>query len=383
MKPSSTETAAIRKGLLAWYALHRRDLPWRRSSDPYAVWVSEVMLQQTRVSVVVDYFERWMKKFPTVEHLAAASEDDVLHAWQGLGYYSRARRLRQGALFVRDHHAGKLPRDVEGLLTIPGIGPYSAGAIASIAHGVRAPIVDGNVVRVLCRLFALRGDPAKSALSRTLWALAGELVPEARPADFNQAMMELGATVCTPRKPQCFGCPLAKQCRALGSGLVETLPELAKRPESTEVMHVAALISRGGRWLVRRLPDDSPRWAGMWTFPTVELEPGEEARAGAERAARELGRLDAKAVREVATIRHQVTRFRIDLVSFQCDVRGTHTNTHRSARGPEAEGTLAWRRAAELGNLAMPAPQRKLARLISGGAASHGTSAGTSEARDE
>lgn len=367
MPLAPSEITAIRKGLLAWYADHRRDLPWRRSSDPYAVWVSEVMLQQTRVSVVVDYFERWMQRFPTIERLAAASEHDVLHAWQGLGYYSRARRLRQGALFVRDSHAGVVPRSVDELLGIPGVGRYTAGAIASIAHGERAPLVDGNVVRVLCRLFALRGDPAKSALSRTLWDLAAELVPEDRPADFNQALMELGATVCTPRRTQCFGCPLSKKCAALRQGLVDTLPEVAKRPETTRVVHAAAIIEDEGRLLLRRLPEDAPRWAGMWSFPTVELAEGEDARAGVVRAARDLAGRDVRALGELGTVVHQVTRFRVELRALACEALEQSKRSGGSARQGKRAGTseLASFRPDELGALALPAPQRKLARLIS------------------
>ncbi len=359
MQLSVAAVTSIRRRLLAWYESHARDLPWRRASDPYAVWVSEVMLQQTRVSVVIGYFERWMKLFPSVVHLARASEDDVLHAWQGLGYYSRARRLREGARFVCDNYGGQLPADVERLLEIPGVGPYSAGAIASIAHGTRAPIVDGNVVRVLCRLFGLRGDPAKAALGKTLWRLAGELVPEERPADFNQALMELGATVCTPRRAQCFGCPLAKSCVALREGLVDVLPETAARPEPTRVESEAALIQKNGRWLVLRLPADAPRWAGMWSFPSTERSAGEPAGAAAERAARELCGIEVRSGRELTRIDYQVTRFRIQMVAFLCD----GSNRVSTAKGSGAE--LAWRRPGELAALAMPVAQRKLARLVS------------------
>ncbi len=361
MQLSAAAVTSIRRRLLAWYESHARDLPWRRASDPYAVWVSEVMLQQTRVSVVIGYFERWMKLFPSVGHLARASEDDVLHAWQGLGYYSRARRIREGARFVCDNYGGELPGDVERLLAIPGIGPYSAGAIASIAHGTRAPIVDGNVVRVLCRLFGLRGDPAKAALARTLWQLAGELVPEDRPADFNQALMELGAPVCTPRRAQCFGCPLSKTCVAFHEGLVEQLPETAPRPEPTRVETEAALVQKNGRWLVHRLPADAARWAGMWSFPTLERSAGERAGATAERAVRELCGLEVSSGREVTRIEHQVTRFRIETVAFLCDA----SRRLSVVGGRDVE--VAWRRPDELGALAMPVAQRKLARLVTGG----------------
>lgn len=347
----------LRRRLLSWYELHRRDLPWRRGGSAYAVWVSEVMLQQTRVSVVVDYFERWMRRFPTLESLARASEQDVLQIWQGLGYYSRARRLREGAQYICREHGGQLPRDVTTLLTIPGIGPYSAGAIASIAHGVRAPIVDGNVVRVLCRLFALRGDPSKRALNRALWRLAGELVPADRPADFNQALMELGATVCTPRRPTCFLCPVRGRCAARREGLVDQLPELPARSAPTEVSSAAALVCRAGRWLVVQLPPEAPRWPGMWTFPTVECGAEESPLEGARRAARELAGLQVVPGNEVSRLRHQVTRFRITLHALACAAEPGKAR-------PVGAAAIAWKRPEELAGVPMPAAQRRLARLL-------------------
>jgi len=227
------------------------------------------MLQQTQVKTVLGYYERWMQRFPTVKALAAADDADVLHVWQGLGYYSRARRLLSGARAVTERHAGKLPKGVDALLALPGIGPYSAGAIASIAFGLPEPIVDGNVVRVLCRLFALTGDPAKSPLKQALWRLARELVPADKPSEFNQSLMELGATICTPTSPRCAECPVAKQCQALAGGLERDLPQLAKRKAPTEVATAAAYVRRGNSVLLRQLPADAPRWAGLWVLPFV------------------------------------------------------------------------------------------------------------------
>ena len=223
------------------------------------MWVSEVMLQQTQVATVLRYFTAWMQRFPDVRALARAREADVLHAWQGLGYYSRARRLQEGARVVLERHAGRLPRDHAALLALPGIGEYSAGAIASIAFGEPKPLVDGNVIRVLTRHFGLRGDPGKAPLKRGLWDLAAELVPHDRPGDFNQALMELGATVCTPKAPACGACPLEKLCGARQRGWEEQLPELAKKKKSTAVQMVAAVVERRGRYLVTRVPDGAPR----------------------------------------------------------------------------------------------------------------------------
>src|SRR5205823_775886 len=193
----------LRRALRRWYRAAARDLPWRRTRDPYAIWVSEVMLQQTQVATVRPYYERWMQRFPTVTDLAAAGEEDVLQVWAGLGYYSRARALLRGAREVVARHGGQVPRRTEDLKALPGIGPYTAGAIASIAFGLREPVVDGNVTRVLCRIFGLRGDPNAGQLRSELWRLAALLVPPRAPGEFNSALMELGATVCRPGKPDC------------------------------------------------------------------------------------------------------------------------------------------------------------------------------------
>jgi A/G-specific adenine glycosylase len=275
------------------------------------------MLQQTQVKTVLGYYERWMARFPTVKALAAANDDDVLHAWQGLGYYSRARRLLSGARAVAARHAGELPRDVEALLALPGIGPYSAGAIASIAFGLPEPLVDGNVVRVLCRLFALEGDPAKAPLKQELWRRARELVPADNPSEFNQSLMELGATICTPTSPRCAECPVAKQCRALSLGKERELPQLAKRAAATEVSTAAAYVRRGDAVLLRQMPADAPRWAGLWVLPFAELSRTEKAAGGALRALTEIG-VKAAAGTTLREVRHTITRFRITLSIVEC-----------------------------------------------------------------
>jgi A/G-specific adenine glycosylase len=307
----------VRSRLIDWYESRKRDLPWRRTKDPYAIWVSEVMLQQTQVKTVLGYYERWMERFPSVEALAAADDADVLHAWQGLGYYSRARRLLAGARAVSERHAGNLPSDVGALLALPGIGPYSAGAIASIAFGLPEPIVDGNVVRVLCRLFALEGDPAKAPLKQRLWQLARALVPPDRPSAFNQSLMELGATICTPTSPRCAECPVAQQCAALARGLERELPQLAKRAPATEVATAAAYVRRGPAILLRQMPETAPRWAGLWVLPFVELSGAESPSAGALRALREI-ELQGTAGSTLREARHTITRFRLTLTIIEC-----------------------------------------------------------------
>ncbi|HEX2871896.1 MAG TPA: A/G-specific adenine glycosylase [Polyangiaceae bacterium] len=335
--------------LIGWYEKRKRDLPWRKTRDPYAIWVSEVMLQQTQVKTVLGYYERWMQRFPSVKALAAADDADVLHAWQGLGYYSRARRLLAGARAVAERHGGKLPRDVDALLALPGIGPYSAGAIASIAFGLPEPIVDGNVVRVLCRLFALQGDPAKAPLKQRLWQLARELVPADQPSEFNQSLMELGATLCTPTSPRCPECPVAKQCQALAQGLERELPQLAKRKAPTEVRTAAAYVRRGDRVLLHQLPADAPRWAGLWVLPFAELTSDEAPAIGATRALGQAG-LKGTAGATLRDARHTITRFRIVLSVVECTL------------APKARASFFAKN--EVANLALPSIHSKLVAAL-------------------
>jgi A/G-specific adenine glycosylase len=338
---------AIRRKLLAWYDRNGRDLPWRRSRDPYAIWVSEVMLQQTQVKTVLGRFARFLVRFPSVDALARAPDDDVLHEWQGLGYYSRARRLHAAARAMRAEHGGRVPESRDALLALPGMGAYSAGAVASIAFGERVPVVDGNVVRVLTRLFALAGDPGRAPLKPRLWELAAELVPSARPGDFNQALMELGATVCAPREPACDRCPLARECKARALGTPRRFPEFPARMQPTAVRVAAAVVRRAGRVLVVRVPDDAPRWAGLHVFPHVALRARESAERGALRAAREHG-VRARIAGPLGTFRYSITRFRMTLEAF-------------TATGV---GPGRFYRLAELSELAMPAPHRRVAAAL-------------------
>jgi A/G-specific adenine glycosylase len=271
----------LRGELLEWYARNRRDLPWRRSQNSYAIWVSEIMLQQTRVAVVVDRYQAFMGRFPTLVSLALAPEEDVLALWSGLGYYRRARMLHKAAQFVADHHQGNLPIASEQLRLLPGIGSYTAAAIASIAHGERVAVVDGNVERVLCRLSGWEeaGRTGGAALRRKIEALAAELVDPRQPGDFNQAMMELGATVCTPRSPQCLVCPLAGNCKTLGEHKTQPRPQMLSR----EVAH--ALSVRIGRQageanrevLLEQRPAALTVMPGLWELPVLrEAEVPEE-----------------------------------------------------------------------------------------------------------
>lgn len=271
--PRSSSSARIAHAVVAHYAGARRDLPWRRTRDPYAIWISEIMLQQTRVATVIPYWERWMARFPTVQALAGAPLDDVLAAWAGLGYYSRARNLHAGARAACERWGGELPRRAAELREVPGIGPYTAGAIASIAFGERAPLVDGNVARVLARVFAVEHDIKSSAGQKALWARAGELMealPESTaPGDLNQGLMELGASLCAPASPRCLPCPLAELCDARRTGRQGELPVVAPRRSERELPLLARTlvwIERGGQIVLARRRAGG-LFGGLWELP--------------------------------------------------------------------------------------------------------------------
>lgn len=283
--PHAAPVATLRAALLAWFDAHKRDLPWRGSPDPYAIWVSEIMSQQTRVDTVRDYFIRWMARFPSIEDLAAATEDEVLEAWQGLGYYRRARFLHSGARhYVAMEHK---PTTASAWRELPGVGPYTAGAIASIAFGEAAPLVDGNVMRVFARWFGIGEDIALGSTQRVFWAIASDWVMGVRPGDFNQALMELGATVCTPKRARCHACPVADACTARREGTVEELPVKKKKQRQRPQTRVVFAVEREGRWLWAQRERDG-LLGGLWEFPSVALDGSVDAEA-AQRAWRELG----------------------------------------------------------------------------------------------
>ncbi len=282
--------------LLAWYDAQHRDLPWRAEPTPWRVWVSEVMLQQTRVESVIGYFHRFVRRFPTPTALAEAPLDDVLTLWAGLGYYARARNLHAAARQVVERHGGEVPADPDAFLALKGVGPYTRGAVQSIAFGHRLAVLDGNVERVLCRLDAIREDPRTPATRRALWARAQALVPEDRPGDFNQALMELGATVCTPRSPTCETCPVQLHCVAHRTDQVDSLPNKPRRVHRKAVDVVSALVSApDGVWLTRR--PDAGLLGGTWELPSVEGS----ARPGDLRSLGLLPRGEATVVRHVFT----------------------------------------------------------------------------------
>jgi len=324
--------------LLRWYDANRRDLPWRRTKDPYAIWVSEVMLQQTQVATVIPYWERWLARFPTVESLAAADEQDALSLWQGLGYYRRCRLLLQGSRWVEKHG---LPTDAEGWLAVPGVGRYTAGAIASISQNDPAALVDGNVERVYARV---AGDDASGpALNRNAWVWAETELYRPRPGDWNQALMELGATVCKPVKPDCTKCPLEGQCVARQTWRVDELPTKSAKPKTIQLRHAVWVPVFEGRLGLRQIPDGL-WWQGMWEFPRADALPDPEVP--------ELRDLVGSGWRQdVGVVRHAVTHHRITIeVSLvRCD---------------EPRAGLRWVTPDEFAALPVPTPQRRVYRLV-------------------
>jgi A/G-specific adenine glycosylase len=348
---------AVTQALLDWYGTQQRPLPWRATRDPYCIWVSEVMLQQTQVATVIGFYERWLRRFPDVAALAAAETEDVLRAWEGLGYYSRARNLQRAAQHVVEQHGGQLPASVTQLLELPGIGRYSAGAIASIAFALDEPAIDGNIVRVLTRIFALRGDPKRAPLAGRLWQLARELLPSGRAGEFNQALMELGATCCTPRAPRCATCPVRGHCQALRLDRVSEFPETAPRPVVTREKRALAVVRRQGRVLVVRAPARAPRWAGMWQFPDVLIDADADPTALLEASVQSTTGVRIQVGERSLEVRHQVTRFRIDIDVFDCVAQGGRARAI-------AYDEVRWHAPERLGELPMPAAHRRIARSL-------------------
>jgi len=311
-----SEQHPFASAILTWWDEGHSQWTWRQSRDPYAIWVAEVMLQQTQVSTVVPYFRRWMDHFPTIQSLANATQDEVLKQWEGLGYYSRARNLHEAAQIVVDKHEGQLPLTSEELMQLPGIGRYTAGAIASIVYNQAVPAVDSNAIRILSRVKDVTGDITKSETRKQLWSLAADLLPHTRPGDFNQAIMELGQTVCLSASPVCHKCPVADYCLALQRGTQLQRPVRPKRPEVPHYQVTAGIICReDGQFLIAKRPANG-LLGGMWEFPGGKQEDSESLKEALRREIMEELGIEITVNRKLIAIEHAYTHFRITLHAY-------------------------------------------------------------------
>ncbi|MBN1642639.1 MAG: A/G-specific adenine glycosylase [Anaerolineae bacterium] len=354
---SQARITDIQSRLLAWADDALRDLPWRQVRDPYRVWVSEIMLQQTRVETVIPYYLRWMKQFPTIAALAQADLGDVLKAWEGLGYYARGRNLHRAAQIVVEEHGGRLPDTRDALLALPGIGPYTVGAILSLAFDQDAAVLDGNVRRVLSRLYAIDDHPREAATRQRLWALAEAMVPSGRAGRFNEALMDLGAMVCTPRAPHCGLCPLNPVCEALARGDPEGYPLRRRRTPTPHYSVAAGVIWQDERLLIAQRPLDG-LLGGLWEFPGGKQEPGETLPECLQRELREELDIEVTVGTKITVVRHAFTHFRVTVYAFDC--------RYRSAGPPKALGVRDWRWVTleELDDYALPVVDRKIAAAV-------------------
>ncbi len=347
---------ALQKNLVAWFQRHARDLPWRREPTAYRIWVSEIMLQQTQVVKVHDYYLRFMERFPTVAALAAAEEQELMRLWEGLGYYRRARLMHQAAKQVVELHGGEFPCTPDEVFALPGVGRYTGGAILSIACQQPLPILEGNTVRVFSRLAALQEDVKSKAGVETLWSIAAAVVPAEQPGVFNQAAMELGALICKPTNPACEVCPVSSQCQAYKLGLQGEIPGRVTRIQYESRREYALLIpDRRKRWLVYQVPAGQ-RWAGLWDFPRITAVATNSAQDSADQIGRETG-LQLTGLCQVATFKHAVTKYRITLEVYRTQPAAAKdllpTQTH-----------YRFATSAEIGALPLSVTGRRIAELL-------------------
>ncbi|MDA0660653.1 MAG: A/G-specific adenine glycosylase [Planctomycetota bacterium] len=353
----------VRQKLLRWYAGAARDLPWRKSRNPYHIWVSEVMLQQTQVATVIPYFARFIDQFPTIDSLAVADEEQVLRLWEGLGYYRRARQLHRAAREIVATHQGQFPSNPTHVERLPGIGRYTAGAILSIAFDARRPILEANTIRLFSRLLAYDGDPRSAHGQELLWRAAEILLPRREIGQFNQAIMELGSLVCTPRQPACGTCPLRSLCPTFAANLQDEIPKAARRVQYEEIHEAAVVIWRGRKVWLRRCVEGE-RWAGLWDFPRFPCQTSDkeaDAYLVQEKAERQsqsrLGNL-----RQWTQMKHGVTRFRIQLTVFQADF--LQESSIAEGTNPTASESR-WITVSQLNELPLSATGRKIAQQLS------------------
>jgi A/G-specific adenine glycosylase len=349
---------SVRKILLSWFADNRRDLPWRKDYDPYQVWISEIMGQQTQMDRVVLYFNRWMKLFPDVAAVAEASEQEILKAWEGLGYYSRVKNIWRTAKLLVQNHAGRIPDDLQLLLALPGIGPYTAAAISSIAYNKPHPLLDANVERLFARLLDLNVPVKQMPAAKILQTLAKELLPENRARLFNQALMEFGAIVCTPKSPSCGDCPLRDHCRARKRGTVEQRPVPKRKLKKIEITMACGIIfHKDCIYIQQRLPDDV--WGSLWEFPGGRLKNGETPDQAVYREISEETEFSVFRLRPLTTVVHHYTKYRVVLHGFTCRL-------HKEDNIPvlHAACQYRWLSLSGLSDFPFPAGHRKLLEFL-------------------
>ena len=317
MKLTEADRGAIKGRLLVWYDRQKRDMPWRSTSDPYCILLSEFMLQQTQVETVIPYYKRFLKAYPTVNHLAAADLDDILKQWEGLGYYSRARNLHKAALEISSKYSGVVPDDYAKLLALPGFGPYTSAAVSSIAHGKAHAVLDGNVIRVLARLHGLKDKTDRPATKRRLQMWADEMLNIERPGDHNQAIMELGATICKPRQPYCDGCPVQPCCEATRRGWVAEIPAKTRAKPRPERTYVTGIIHRDGRYLICRRKE-SGLLGGLWEFPSAQQGEPDTAPDVPRSLKKAIG-IGTTTHRHFGTVKHAYTHFSAVVNAYACE----------------------------------------------------------------
>lgn len=357
--PSAACAVRCRQRLRAWFRRCRRDLPWRRDRDPYRIWVSEVMLQQTQAATVAAFFDRFLHRFPDWRSLASAAEHEVLRQWEGLGYYHRARNLHRSARLLVAEHGGEIPRDEARLQQLPGVGRYLAAAILSQAFDLRLPILEANSRRVLSRLFGCDADPRRSTTENWLWEAAKSLLPARRVGEFNEALMELGALVCTPRRPDCDRCPLADLCAACADGSQDRLPPRSTRASSQQIAEAALVLRRNDRFLLVQRPAYG-RWPGMWEFPHGECAADEEPASAARRHLEHLTGYRSRRATFICRIAHGVTRFRITLHCFAGEYSGGRFQS-------DYYQAATWIMPRQLASYPLSSPQRRLAETLVNG----------------
>jgi A/G-specific adenine glycosylase len=358
MKRDDKKSGEMVQKLIFWFVTNKRDLPWRKKHSPYETWIAEVMLQQTQVKTVLPYFQRWMKRFPDTLSVAEASEEEILKHWEGLGYYSRAENIQKTARIVVQDFEGEFPKDHQTILKLPGIGPYTAGAIMSLAYNKEHPIVDGNVERVFSRVFNIRKPVKEKESQAFIWNMARKLIPKGKARDFNQALMELGALICLPRNPLCSQCPIHSFCESYRLGLVDQRPVPRQRKVITPLEVALGVLVNDGKVLIQKRPP-SGLMANLWEFPGGKLKDGETPKETLLREFAEELELKIHCSKKITVIRHSYTSFRVTLHAFFCQLQDPNQTPVL-----HAAVDARWVKPGQLSQYAFPSANRKLITLI-------------------